>query len=57
MKYMEKEKIFCCSKTGKAYPDKLRCFEDMPEYLYVKGKLPDSRKKSVAIVGARRCSS
>ena len=44
MKYMEKEKIFCCSKTGKAYPDKLRCFEDMPEYLYVKGKLPDSRK-------------
>ena len=54
---MEKEKIFCCSKTGKAYPDKLRCFEDMPEYLYVKGKLPDSRKKSVAIVGARRCSS
>ena len=54
---MEKEKIFCCPKTGRAYPEKLRYFEDMPEYLYVKGKLPDSQKKSVAIVGARRCSS
>ena len=46
---MEKEKIFCCPKTGRAYPEKLRYFEDMPEYLYVKGKLPDSQK--------RRCSS
>lgn len=57
MKYMEREEIFCCPKTSRAYPDRLRCFDDMPEYLYVKGKLPDSRKKSVAIVGARRCSS
>ena len=57
MKYMEREEIFCCPKTSRAYPDRLRCFDDMPEYLYVKGKLPDSRKKSVAIIGARRCSS
>ncbi len=57
MKYMEREEIFCCPKTSRAYPDRLRCFDDMPEYLYVKGKLPDSRKKSVAIVGARRCSN
>ena len=39
------------------YPEKLRCQERMPEGLYVLGDLPDEGRKSVAIVGARSCSS
>lgn len=40
----------------KAYPEKLLKIPDRPFGIYVKGKLPDSTKRSVAIVGARDCS-
>ena len=39
------------------YPDRLLELYDMPMGLYVKGGLPDSRLPSVAIVGARSCST
>ncbi len=38
------------------YPEKLTHIYDPPYALYVKGRLPDPDKKSVAIVGARACS-
>ena len=38
------------------YPMRLRNIPDMPGALYVKGKLPDDNKKSLAIIGARNCS-
>ena len=38
------------------YPDKLLRIKDAPERIYVRGKLPDSNKKTVAIVGARNCT-
>lgn len=38
------------------YPDKLLNIYDYPYILYYKGKLPDTDKPSVAIVGARNCT-
>lgn len=40
----------------KEFPDKLRCIKDPPAGIYVRGRLPDETKKSVAIVGSRQCS-
>lgn len=39
-----------------SYPGRLREIPDYPYALYVKGELPDDRKRSAAIVGARRCT-
>ena len=39
------------------YPKKLLNYEGMPEKLYVRGKLPDPERPSVAIVGARAAST
>ena len=39
------------------YPEKLKNIEDCPFGIYVKGNLPDENRLSVAIVGARMCSS
>lgn len=38
------------------YPEMLRNIPDAPYAIYVKGRLPKTHKKSVAIVGARMCS-
>lgn len=38
------------------YPEKLLHIYQPPYALYVKGELPENKKKSVAIVGARMCS-
>lgn len=40
----------------KSYPRRLKEISDYPYALYVKGELPDERRLSAAIVGARRCS-
>lgn len=42
--------------TDSDYPSKLREIKSSPKELYVKGKLPDKDKKTVAIVGARNAS-
>ena len=38
------------------YPEKLKILKDLPYSLYFKGKLPNSKLPSVAMVGARACS-
>lgn len=40
----------------KEFPEKLKEIYNSPDGLFVKGKLPDSKKTSIAIVGARNCS-
>ncbi len=45
-------------KRGQAgYPERLMPLPGMPEELYVEGKLPRDDRPSIAIVGARNCSS
>lgn len=44
------------SREMDCFPDKLRCIHNPPYSIYFKGNLPDGHKKTVAIVGARRCS-
>lgn len=38
------------------YPEKLAAVQDAPYVLYYAGRLPDKRKKSIALIGARNCS-
>lgn len=40
-----------------AYPKRLKQIPDVPFGIYVKGKLPQDNRRSVAIVGARNCSA
>lgn len=56
MERKQEEEIYCIGRNSLEYPEKLRNYEDMPEKLYVKGRLPDQKRKSAAIVGARMCS-
>lgn len=51
-----KENIWSCRWEDENYPARLKNYEQMPEVLYVKGRLPSENKKTVAIVGARVCS-
>ncbi len=44
-------------KTDPEYPEVLHHYERMPSGLYLKGNLPDPDRKTVAVVGARNCSS
>ena len=39
-----------------AFPEKLKNIDNPPYSIYYRGKLPDEKRKSVSIVGARRCS-
>lgn len=50
-------KSYCVKNDSISYPSRLKNLPGMPVSLYIKGSLPDERKKSVAIVGARKCSS
>ena len=43
--------------TDPEYPDKFKNYPMMPSSFYLKGYLPDPQKRSVAIVGARKCSA
>lgn len=58
MKYMEllSSDVNIASIDSEDYPEKLRDIFDAPYILYYRGNLPDSAKKSVAVVGARACS-
>ena len=51
------EGIRYISKEDKEFPEKLLELHDCPKGIYVRGRLPDPKKKSVAIVGARMCSA
>ncbi|MBP3927841.1 MAG: DNA-processing protein DprA [Clostridium sp.] len=39
------------------YPERLRNIYDCPQWLFVRGNIPDKDTKTVAIVGARSCTS
>lgn len=43
-------------KGDSEYPEKLLKIKGAPEKIYIRGKLPDPKKKTVAIVGARNCT-
>lgn len=49
--------IWFLSREDASFPEKLKVIPDAPYSLYGKGKLPDPARKTVAIVGARRCSA
>ena len=55
-KEMEKQEIWMLPIYKPEYPEKLRYIAAPPYALYVKGQMPDVKKLSVAIVGARRCT-
>ena len=44
------------SREDESFPAKLLELHDCPKGIYVRGQLPDPKKKTVAIVGARMCS-
>ena len=50
------ERIRQISSKSAEYPQKLNNYPKMPEILFVKGNLPDAKKPTAAIVGARACS-
>ena len=56
MEEKPEEKILRISSKSAEYPEKLNNYPKMPEILFVKGRLPDRKKPSIAIVGARACS-
>lgn len=47
----------CICKTDGLYPEALRRISHGPVRLYVRGCLPEETIPSVAVIGARRCSS
>ena len=53
---MKRQAIYY-GRNHDGYPEKLRTLSDSPSGLYVEGSLPDPSAKSVAVVGARRCTS
>ncbi|SFR95782.1 DNA-processing protein DprA [Anaeromicropila populeti] len=57
--YMElqREGITFLTKESLEYPDKLRHFGGAPYGLYVKGKIPENDKITIAVIGARNCTS
>ena len=56
MEEKPEEKIRQLSQKSTEYPEKLKNYPKMPETLFVKGNLPDVKKPTAAIVGARACS-
>ncbi|MCR4757889.1 MAG: DNA-processing protein DprA [Butyrivibrio sp.] len=53
---LEEKKVRFVSALDPDFPKKLKNIPDPPFGLYVRGKLPDENKPSVAIIGARMCS-
>ena len=50
------DQIRCITKTSLEYPKKMMQYPSMPAKLYVKGRMPDPDKITVAVIGARMCS-
>lgn len=49
--------IALCLPSDRDFPTKLKNIPDSPISLYIKGKLPNEHSPSIAIIGARNCSS
>ena len=56
MEEKPEERIRQISSKRAEYPQKLNNYPKMPEILFAKGNLPDAKKPTAAIVGARACS-
>jgi DNA processing protein len=54
---LTKKEIHFYSLEKGVYPEKLRRLNDAPYGLFCKGALPDERRFTVGVVGARNCSS
>ena len=50
------DQIRCIEKSDSEYPQIMKQYPSMPAKLYVKGRLPDSKRRTVAVIGARMCS-
>lgn len=57
MEVLRKKNIAFVPFFTEEYPEKLLKIPSSPYGLYVKGKLPNKKKRSVAIIGARMCSN
>lgn len=53
---LKEQNIRILASYEKDFPQKLREIPDCPMYIYLKGKLPEENRLSVAIIGARSCS-
>ena len=53
---LAKNHISFYSYFHESYPERLKHIDSPPKRLFVKGKLPDASKLSVAVVGARNCT-
>lgn len=54
---MKRRNISFVPHTAPEYPKRLLELPDFPVGLYVRGKLPEENRPSVAVVGARNCSA
>ena len=57
MERKQNTEIRSIEKNSPEYPRRLKRLSHMPDILYCRGELPDDRKPSIAIVGARLCSA
>lgn len=48
--------IYLVAKGTKEYPEKLNYIHGAPQKLYVRGRLPEERPLTIAVVGARNCT-
>ena len=56
LSYIEKNGIIPLTPADEAYPEALRQIYDPPAVIYCRGRLLDTDRNAVAIVGSRRCS-
>ena len=56
-KKMKEAGVNVVIKGAPDYPKVLMQYKEAPEFLFYKGKLPDPKKATVAIIGSRACSS
>lgn len=52
----EINQVRCIDKSSLEYPQKMKQYPSMPAKLYVRGRLPDPDRRTVAVIGARMCS-
>lgn len=56
-KKLEEANVKVVLKSDDDYPKSLLPYKEAPEFLFYKGNLPNPKKASIAIVGARACSN
>ena len=56
MEETHEKEIFCIDKNSREYPERMKKLPHMPDKLYVKGQIPDDKKPTAAVIGARNCS-